>query len=68
MALQEVRVGSTQQKDVKGQGVLKEAQRTLGVPGLEDVRTAKVFRLEGVTLEEAQELAKKLLSDPIDQT
>lgn len=67
MTLQEVRVGSTQQ-DVKGQGVLKEARRTLGVPGLEDVRTAKVFRLEGVTSEEAQTLADKLLSDPIDQT
>lgn len=67
MALQEVRVGSTQQ-DVEGQGVLKEAKRTLGVPGLENVRTAKVYRLEGVTPEEAQTLADKLLSDPIDQT
>jgi phosphoribosylformylglycinamidine synthase len=66
MAIHEVRVGYTE-NDVKGQEVAHEVQRTIGVPGLERVRTARVYRLEGTTEEGAQKLAQTLLSEPIDQ-
>lgn len=67
MAIHEVRVGYTE-KDVRGQEVAQEAQRTIGVPGLERVRTARVYRLEGTTEKEAKVLAETLLAEPLDQT
>lgn len=66
MGIHEIRVGYTE-KDIKGQEVAHEAQRTIGVPGLEKVRTARVYRLEGVTEEGAKKLAETLLAEPIDQ-
>lgn len=66
MAILEIRVGY-QERDVLGEDVSAEAQRTIGVPGLERVRTTKVYRLEGATAEQAEMLARSLLSNPIDQ-
>ncbi|HUV71448.1 MAG TPA: phosphoribosylformylglycinamidine synthase subunit PurL [Clostridia bacterium] len=66
MAIWEIRVGYTQ-KDVKGQEVAQEAQRTIGIPGLEKVRTARVYRLEGISKKQAQKLAERLFCEPIDQ-
>ena len=40
MAIHEIRVGYIGQ-DTKGQEVASEAQRTIGLSGLEKVRTAK---------------------------
>lgn len=67
MAIQEIRVGYTQ-KDIKGQDVAQEAQRTIGVPGLERVKTVRVYRLEGTTGIKAKALAEALFAEPIDQT
>lgn len=66
MSLQEIRVGP-KERDIKGEGVFAEIQRTIGVFGLEKVKTAKVYRLEGITKEEAQRLAQVLFVEPIDQ-
>ena len=67
MAIIEVRVGYPE-KDSKGQHIAREVTRTMGgMSGLEEVRTAKVYRLEGTTREGAQHLAKSLLVDPIVQ-
>ena len=66
MAIQEIRVGQ-KNRDVKGEGVLSEAKRTLDVPGLDNVRTARVYRLEGVSEKAAEKLAQTLLSEEIDQ-
>ena len=66
MAIHEIRVGYTG-KDVRGQDVTQETQRTIGVLGLERVKTAKVYRLEGITEEDARILAETLFSEPIDQ-
>lgn len=66
MAIHEIRVGYTE-KDIKGQEVAHEAQRTIGVPGLEKVKTTRVYRLEGATEEGAKKLAETLLVEPIDQ-
>ncbi len=66
MAIHEIRVGNTE-KDNRGQEVAQEVQRTIGLPGLERVRTARVYRLEGTTEAEAQRLATSLLAESIDQ-
>lgn len=66
MAIHEIRVGYIEE-DIKGQDLTQEVQRTIGVAGLERVRTAKVYRLEGATEVEAQRLANTLLAEPIDQ-
>ena len=66
MAIHEIRVANTE-KDVRGQEVAHEAQRTIGVPGLKAVRTAKVYRLEGATEQEAKKLAETLFFEPINQ-
>lgn len=66
MAIQEIRVVS-KDRDVRGQGVSKEVQRTIGMPALEKVRTARVYRLEGITENDAKKLAEALFCEPIDQ-
>jgi len=67
MAIHEIRVGYIG-KDVRGQNVAQETQRTIGMSGLERVRTAKVYRLEGIAEEGARILAETLFSEPINQT
>lgn len=66
MAIHEIRVRSTE-RDIKGEGVAAEIRRTIGIPGLEKVKTTRVYRLEGITEQEARVLAEKLLCEPIDQ-
>src|SRR3989344_1912619 len=66
MAIQEIRVGYTE-KDVKGEDVRHEAGRTIGIQGLKNVRTARVYRLEGINEEEAQKLQDTLFCEKINQ-
>jgi phosphoribosylformylglycinamidine synthase subunit PurSL len=66
MPIHEIRVRPTQ-RDTKGRGVLSEIKRTIGETGIENVKTNKVYRLEGISEEEARKLAEKLLCEPIDQ-
>lgn len=66
MAIHEIRVGQ-KDRDVKGEGVLHEAKRTLGVQGLEKVKTARVYRVEGITDREAEKLTQSLFSESINQ-
>lgn len=66
MALHEIRVGYLD-KDIKGQEVATEVQRTIGIPELERVKTARVYRLEGIGENEAHKLAETLFCEPIDQ-
>lgn len=66
MSIQEIRVKSTQ-KDTRGEGVIAEVRRTIGIPNLESVDTARVYRLEGATKQEAEKLAEKLFCEPITE-
>ncbi|MDP3955356.1 MAG: phosphoribosylformylglycinamidine synthase subunit PurL [bacterium] len=66
MAIYEIRVGY-KEKDIRGEEVAYEVQRTIGIPGLEKVRTTRVYRLESVTKEEAQKLADTLLAESLVQ-
>ncbi len=67
MAIKEIRVKNTD-RDIKGEGVLHEVKRTLGLSGLGKVETVRVYRLEGATEDDAKKLAKNLFCESIDQT
>ncbi|MBI4129782.1 phosphoribosylformylglycinamidine synthase subunit PurL, partial [Candidatus Roizmanbacteria bacterium] len=56
------------EKDTLGKSVFYDAQRTIGVPGLTEVRTVKVYRVEGTDGDGATKLAEELFHEPIDQT
>ncbi len=58
-----VRVGT----DPLGQDVKQEAERTLGITNITEVRTAKMYRVQGVSKKEAYFLAVNLFTDPISE-
>ncbi len=66
MAIHEIRVTNIEE-DSLGHDVMREAQRTLGLRTIDDVRTAKVYRLQGITDQEAEMLAFQLLADPVNE-
>lgn len=66
MAIHEIRVLPTV-VDPLGQEVLREAHHTLGMKNLEYVKTARVYRLEGVTEEQARLVAEKVLCDGVSE-
>ena len=66
MAIHEIRVTHIE-GDPLGQDVKQEVERTLGINEVDDVQTAKVYRLQGVTNDEATLLAEKLLTDPVSE-
>ncbi|HZM64358.1 MAG TPA: phosphoribosylformylglycinamidine synthase subunit PurL [Candidatus Saccharimonadales bacterium] len=66
MAIHEIRVTHIE-GDPLGQDVKQEMERTLGITCIEDVQTAKVYRIQGVSDDEAALLAKKLLADPVSE-
>lgn len=66
MAIQEVRVVSKDlAEDVKGRDTRHEIERTLGISSLQAVKTARVYRLEGISEEEAERLAQTLFAEPL---
>lgn len=67
MAIFEIRVTSVE-ADPVGRDVRQEVVRTLGLNSLTEVRTTKVYRVEGATEDEARRLAAELLTDPITET
>lgn len=66
MTIHEIRVTPIE-SDPLGEDVRQEAERSLGVNEIDTVRTARVFRVQGVSDEEAQVLAERLFSDPISE-
>jgi len=67
--IQEVRViAKPGIPDTKGDECLYEINRTLGIENIKRVRTARVYRFEGISSEEANLLAVKLLAEDVFQT
>ncbi|MCB9176117.1 MAG: phosphoribosylformylglycinamidine synthase [Caldilineae bacterium] len=62
-----IRVTTREASDPLGRDVLVEIQRTLGLADIERIRTVKVYRLEGLTAEEAERLARAVLAEDVDQ-
>lgn len=67
MPVHDIRV-VPKREDPVGHEVFTEMQRSIGVDGLEDVRSAKIYRVEGISEEEAEILASSLLSDPVSES
>lgn len=68
MAIQEVRVTNKHGlRDPRGEEVLNEIRHALGIHSVEQVITARVYRLEGVSGPEAELLATKLLAEDVFQ-
>ena len=64
--IQEVRVIAKEGiPDSKGEEILYEINQALGIKSVEKVRTARVFRFEGINEEQAVYLAEKLLAEDI---
>ncbi|MBI2599242.1 phosphoribosylformylglycinamidine synthase subunit PurL [Candidatus Curtissbacteria bacterium] len=63
----EVRVASREDRDTKGDDLLAEIKRTLGVSSIKKIRTAKVYRLEGIARNHLKKFTEKVLWEPIDQ-
>lgn len=66
MSIHEIRVFSPE-TDPLAEEVLREAHKTLGMEHLERVKTAKVYRLEGITDEQAQLIADRVLSNDTNE-
>jgi phosphoribosylformylglycinamidine synthase II len=67
--IQEVRViAKPGLPDSKGDETLYEINQALGIQSVERVRTARVFRFEGISEKEADYLAGKLLAEDVFQT
>src|SRR3989344_5917221 len=63
----EVRVTSKTQKDPKGQDLLAEIKRTLHIRGIKNIKTAKVYRLEGISENDTKRFTEIVLFESIDQ-
>lgn len=63
----ELKVVSKERTDPKGQELLAEIKRTLKISSIKNIRTAKVYRLEGITKTEAQKLTQTVLYESIGQ-
>src|SRR3990167_7764643 len=63
----EVRIVSKTPKDPKGQDLLAEIKRTLNINSIKKIRTAKIYRLEGISKDQVQKFAETVLFEPIDQ-
>ncbi|OGF69866.1 phosphoribosylformylglycinamidine synthase II [Candidatus Giovannonibacteria bacterium RIFCSPHIGHO2_02_FULL_44_31] len=64
--IQVVRVGTKIGTDVRGQSCFTEI-RNLGIRSIVGVKTARVYRLEGIEPEDASYLAEKLFTDQLTQ-
>jgi phosphoribosylformylglycinamidine synthase II len=61
-----VRVVSTGDSDPLGEDLAAEARRSLATARLRRVRSARVYRLEGVSAAEAARLARELLAEAVE--
>jgi len=67
--INEVRViGKPGITDGKGEDILYEINHALGIKSVEKIKTARVFRLEGISEVDAVRLAEKLLAESVFQS
>ena len=63
----EVRVTSKAERDSRGEDLLTEIKRTLKTYSIKKIRTAKVYRLEGISKPDLKKFTQKVLYEEIDQ-
>jgi len=64
--IQTIRITSKGQADSKGQGLLADVKRFLHIDSINNIKTAKVYRLENVDKQQALRIADEILFEPID--
>src|SRR3972149_5751930 len=62
-----IKILSKEKQDSKGKDLLSEVRRTLRIKNIYEIRSAKVYRLEGVNLKHAKQFTNEVLYDPINQ-
>ena len=66
MALHEVRVSNASgEPDIQGNKALEDLKGAVDVPGLTGVNTTRIYRVEGVSVDDATKLATDLFSEPL---
>lgn len=63
-----IRITSKSQKDPIGNALLSEIKNTLKISGIVNIRTAKVYRLEGLSENDTKRFAKTVLDEPLTHT
>ena len=63
----EIRIAANSSTDAKGQELLAEIKRTLGIRSIKNIRSSKVYRLEGISSSDAQKFSQAVLFEPISQ-
>lgn len=66
MPVPEIRIAN-KDRDVVGEDALHEAKRTLGIESLDKIKAVKIYRVEGPTTEQQQQLIDKLFCEPINE-
>lgn len=66
--INKVRVVTKIGPDLKGDGILSEIKTRLGMGNITKVTAIKVYRLEGVNINQTKLLAEKLLAESINQS
>ncbi len=64
--IQEIRV-ATKSTDIYANALLSEIKRTLGIHSISAIRTAKIYRFQGIDESTATYIAAKILVDPLDE-
>src|SRR3989338_7112724 len=66
--IQKIRVISTNpNEDLQSKNLLYEIKKTLKIKSIKNIRTSKIYRLEGATKNDAILLAEKLLCEKVNQ-
>lgn len=63
----EVRVAAKNDTDPRGQSLLAEIKSTFNINSIKNIRSAKVFRLEGISAKDLQKLIGIVLAEAINQ-
>lgn len=66
--IQKVRVITKIGPDLKGEGVLSDIRKILGLETVDKVTAINVYRLEGISTPQVKKLAEQLLSESINQS
>ncbi len=65
--IHKIRVTTKTNSDLKGDGILHDIKKTLNLSGVTKVLTSTVYRVDGISKEEAVLLAERLFSEEINQ-
>lgn len=65
--IQVIRVTSREGRDSAGSALFHDIRRTLGIDSITAVKTARVYRLEGISADEARAFGERVLCESVNQ-